>query len=325
MAVRIAVAVGMLLGAWPSAALAERPFAPRFSQNAQAMALVANACWSSSPPAGPGRPRRHVVADLGADNNARVMTYVDVDADPATFSSSGAQLTLPADGRILFAGLYWGGRLAAGARGAPAPNPAASDTVLLRAPGDADYRTVRATRPADTAGETYQRFLDVTDIVRAAGAGEYVVANVQAGTGRSDGQLAGWTLVVAYGDGASPPRNLSVFDGLQQVGSSSPGVTIPLSGFRTPSSGAVRSKVGVVAYEGDRGTTGDGLTLQGATGPVTLTNAVNPATNAFNSTISVDGADAGTRNPAYTNQLGFDADVFTATNVLGNGDETRCA
>ena len=125
--------------------------------------------------------------------------------------------------------------------------------------------------------------------------------------------------MVAYGDGASPPRNLSVFDGLQQVGSSSPGVTIPLSGFRTPSSGAVRSKVGVVAYEGDRGTTGDGLTLQGATSPVTLTNAVNPATNAFNSTISVDGADAGTRNPAYTNQLGFDADVFTATNVLGNG------
>ena len=42
---------------------------------------------------------------------------------------------------------------------------------------------------------------------------------------------------MAYGDGASPPRNLSVFDGLQHVGSSSPGVIIPLSGFRTPSSG----------------------------------------------------------------------------------------
>ena len=145
------------------------------------------------------------------------------------------------------------------------------------------------------------------------------MANVQRARAAATGEFAGWTLVVAYGDGASPPRNLSVFDGLQQVGSSSPGVTIPLSGFRTPSSGAVRSKVGVVVYEGDRGTTGDGLTLQGATGRVTLTNAVNPATNAFNSTISVDGADAGTRDPAYPNQLGFDADVFTATNVLGNG------
>ena len=322
MAVRIAVAVGMFLGAWPSVALAERPFAPRFSQNAQGdIALVANTLLScvATEPACPAARAGTSSPISAANNNARVMTYVDVDADPATFSSSGARLTLPADGRVLFAGLYWGGRLAGGAGGAPAPNPAASDTVLLRAPGDADYRTVRATQPVDTAGETYQHFLDVTDIVRAAGTGEYVVANVQAGTGRSDGQLAGWTLVVAYGDGASPPRNLSVFDGLQQVGSNSPGVTIPLTGFRTPSSGAVRSKVGVVAYEGDRGTTGDGLTLQGAAGPVTLTNAVNPATNAFNSTISVDGADTGTRNPAYTNQLGFDADVFTATNVLGNG------
>src|SRR6478735_7238349 len=172
MAVRIAVAVGMLLGAWPSVALAERPFAPRFSQNAQGdIALVANTLLScvATEPACPAARAGTSSPISAANNNARVMTYVDVDADPATFSSSGAQLTLPADGRILFAGLYWGGRLAAGAGGAPAPNPAASDTVLLRAPGDADYRTVRATQPADTAGETYQRFLDVTDIVRAAG------------------------------------------------------------------------------------------------------------------------------------------------------------
>ena len=45
MAVRIAIAVGMLLCAWPSAALAERLFTPRFSQNAQGdIALVATRC-----------------------------------------------------------------------------------------------------------------------------------------------------------------------------------------------------------------------------------------------------------------------------------------
>lgn len=321
-AVRIAVVVGVALLVAPASARGERPFAPRFSQNAQGdIVIAANTLLScvASEPACPDARAGMSSPVTGGNNNARVMTYVDVDANPATFSSSSAQLALPADARVLFAGLYWGGRLAAGTGGAPAPNPAASGTVLLRAPPDAGYRTVQATQPVDTAGETYQGFRDVTDIVRAAGAGEYTVANVQAGTGRSDGQLAGWTLVVAYGDGAAPPRNLSVFDGLQQVGSNSGGVTIPLSGFRTPSSGPVRSQVGVVAYEGDRATTGDGASLLGGGGPATLSNAANLATNVFNSTISVGGADPGTRTPAYANQLGFDTDVFTTTNVLANG------
>ena len=35
-------------------------------------------------------------------------------------------------------------------------------------------------------------------------------------------------------------------------------MTIPLSGFQTPLSGPVTASVGIVAYEGDLGTTGDG-------------------------------------------------------------------
>ena len=58
-------------------------------------------------------------------------------------------------------------------------------------------------------------------------------ANVQLGTGLSDSTSGGWALVVAYGDPAAPSRNLSVFDGMQTVGSSG-AVTIPLSGFQTP-------------------------------------------------------------------------------------------
>ncbi len=61
--------------------------------------------------------------------------------------------------------------------------------------------------------------------------------------------------MVAYGDPAAPSRNLSVFDGMQTVSSTT--VTIPLSGFQTPLSGPVTSTVGIVAYEGDLGTVGD--------------------------------------------------------------------
>ena len=91
----------------------------------------------------------------------------------------------------------------------------------------------------------------MTGIVQAAGGGPYTVANVQAGTGLDASLLGGWTLVVAYGDPAAPPRNLAVFDGLAHVAANSPGVAIDLSGFRTPSSGPVRSAVGIVASDPD--------------------------------------------------------------------------
>ena len=184
----------------------------------------------------------------GNNNNNRTVTWVDADADPATFDSSSAVLTLPTGASVLFAGLYYGGRLAAGTGGSPAPSPGARNTVLFKAPGDTGYRSLTASQ-VDDASTQYQGFVNVTGIVDAAGAGAYTTANVQLGTGLSDSGSGGWALVVAYGDPAAPSRNLSVFDGMQSV-SSSGTVTIPLSGFQTPLSGPVTSTVGLVAYEG---------------------------------------------------------------------------
>ena len=129
----------------------------------------------------------------------------------------------------------------------------------------------------DTAGDNeYQARANVTDTVRAAGAGVYRVANVQVGTGDNDAQSGGWALVVVFGHPDEPTRNLSLFDGFQGVGANSAGVTIPLSGFQTPLSGAVNATVGIVAQEGDRATSGDGATIGAratsmcgwATGPI---------------------------------------------------------
>jgi uncharacterized repeat protein (TIGR01451 family) len=260
----------------------------------------------------------------GLNNNDRTVTWIDADSDPATFDSSSSDLTLPAGASVLFAGLYYGGKLAAGTGGSPAPNPSARETVLFKAPGDTSYRSLTASQ-VDSASTQYQDFVNVTPIVDAAGAGTYTTANVQVGTGQSDSSEGGWALVVAYGDPAAPSRNLSVFDGMQAVGSTS--VTIPLSGFQTPLSGPVTSTVGVVAYEGDLGTTGDGAQIQRASGSFSaLNNAVNPgsdtvasANNVFNSTISNAGALVTSRTPSFRNNLGYDADLFRTTNVLGNG------
>ncbi len=70
-------------------------------------------------------------------------------------------------------------------------------------------------------------------------------------------RYAGWALVVAYEAAGDPPRNLTVFDGLQSVTQGKPALTIPVSGFQTPLSGPVRTRLGFVTYEGDLGLNGD--------------------------------------------------------------------
>ena len=322
---RAAVAL-LALMLFPAAAQADRAFSPRFSANTQGDITFAANGVLSCVPAESGCLDARNGTGTRLNNNDRVMTYIDVDTDDATFNSSDATLSLPTGARVLFAGLYWGGRSAAGTGGLPAPNAGLRGTVSFQAPGDTAYRTVTTASPIDESGQQeYQAFANVTSIVDAAGAGEYRVANVQVGTGRNASQSHGWALVVVYGDPAAPPRNLTVFDGFTNVGSGSPGVTIPLSGFQTPPAGAVNSTVGVVAQEGDLGTLGDGATIQGAGGAtVPLGNAVNPpgppqaARNVFNSSISRNGVYVTDTVPPDTNNFGFDVDTFATSNVLGN-------
>ncbi|HEV2765059.1 MAG TPA: isopeptide-forming domain-containing fimbrial protein, partial [Pyrinomonadaceae bacterium] len=177
------------------------------------------------------------------------------------------------------------------------------------------YQTVTASQ-LDTStyfGSDYHAFADVTTRVRSGGSGTYTVANVQSGTGED--RQAGWALVVVYRNAALPSRNLTVFDGYATVNTTNPLVTINVSGFVTPTSGTVNTHVGVVAYEGDRGSTGDQIQLNSTT----LTDALNPSTNFFNSTITRFGSHLTAKNPNYVNQLGFDIDDVTANGVLPNG------
>lgn len=312
--VLLAIFLGVVL--LPSDAVADRAFGPRFTVNTQGDIAIAGNMLMSCLGTDPVCPAARAGMGSALNNNNRVITYVDVDGSAATFNSSDATLNIPTGAPVLFAGLYYGGKVAAGTGGVSG-NPALRGTVLLRAPGDEDYRTLTASQ-IDTASDLYQGFVDVTAIVSQTGAGSYRVANVQLGTGKSSGgQVGGWSMVVVYGDSTAPSRNLTVFDGFRFVGQGQT-LTIPLSGFRTPLSGEVRSVIGIVAYEGDLGSTGDVARLNG----VVLSNAVNPANNTFNSTVSSGGAIAADRNPDYPNTLGFDADLLTAPpGALGN-DQT---
>ena len=239
-----------------------------------------------------------------------------IDVDRTMLDSSSARLSLPAGARVLFAGLYYGARTTAGTKGKAAPESSAAGlrTVDLKSPGAGGFE--RLTAAVDQSSEVtgaFGAFADVTGQVRRSGPGVYTVANVQAATGED--RYAGWALVVAYEAFGDPPRNLTVFDGLQSVTQSKPALAIPVSGFQTPLSGPVRTKLGFVAYEGDRGLSGDSATLDGKS----LSDAVNPANNLFNSTISVDGRNFTDKTPDYVNQLGFDAKLIRIDGFLANG------
>ncbi len=248
------------------------------------------------------------------NNNGFKMVHLDVDgAAFPTYSSSSAEVILPPDSEVRWAGLYWGGRLGTGAGGTPAIGNGTQ--MKLRAPGDADYRTITATRPlfgpSSTSDRAYQAFADVTSIVQQTGPGEFTGADVPAATGED--RYAGWSLVVVYRSPSLPLRNLTVFDGLADVGQNDP-QSITISGFQTPVSGPVNVRLGMVAYEGDKGSSGDRAVLDGTQ----LATSLSQGTNFFNSTNDDNGTLVTQRTPADRNMLGFDIKNFDAPGILAN-------
>jgi uncharacterized repeat protein (TIGR01451 family) len=295
-------------------ALADRAFTTRFSTNANGdIAIVGNTletCQTSVADCANAR------AGLGSVLNNNGFSMVRVNTDSATLDSSSARLSLPAGARVLFAGLYYGARTNAGTGGKAAPDASVAglSKVDLRPPGASGFE--RLTAAVDQSSEVtgaYAAFVNVTGQVQRAGSGVYTVANVQSATGED--RYAGWALVIAYEAAGEPPRNLTVFDGLQSVTQGKPAVTIPVSGFQTPLSGPVRTKLGFIAYEGDRGLTGDSATLDGKL----LSDKANAANNFFNSAISTGGQNFTDKTPDYVNQLGFDAKLIGIDGLLANG------
>ena len=302
-----------------AASAAPRAFSVRFSTNDTGdITGTANTLMTCPTAEGQCAAARAGTATGSAlNNNSYVMQYVNTDpagAPVAVFNSSTANLLLPAGATVLRAMLYFGADSTVGAAGAPPPNAAARNTVLFKAP-DGVYGTYTAA-PLDfitTDGNDFQGIVDVTAEVTQAGPGTYSVANVQAGTGRD--RQAGWALVVAYRDTTQPPRNLTIFDGFQVVNSGNPNVTIPVSGFQTPPTGPVRTRLGLIGYEGDAGSPGDSVRLN----TTTVSDAVNPPNNIFNSSIAAAGVHFPLKNPNFVNQLGFDANFIRADGILANG------
>ncbi len=308
------VVVACLLALLLPASASARDYALRFDAKTNGqIAVIGNAnmsCPTAATDCAAARalPTSNIATNSALSNDSFVMTNVDVDDDPATTNSSTSTLALPPGAEVLFAGLYWGGRYAV------AGTPDAS--VDLKAPGGAYAAVASTTTDANATERSWQSFADVTARVQAAGAGVYSVAGIDAV--QQNNSFSAWSLVVAYRDPAqAQARDLAVFDGYQVLnGTTTTTVPIPITGFQTPSSGPVTTDLGFVGWEGDRGLTPDSVALNGTT----LSDAHNPATNFFNSSITDHGTEVLTRDPAYSNTFGVDIDQLRVPNgLVANG------
>jgi uncharacterized repeat protein (TIGR01451 family) len=202
--------------------------------------------------------------------------------------------------------------------------------VLFKTPSSFGYSSITSSQldTAITGGQAneYGGFADVTSLVSSGGSGTYWVGNVQTTAGTS--QWGGWSLIVVYSHNSELLNNLSVFDGYQIVNNAT-GTTVPVSGFLTPLSGPVVSRVALIGWDGDAGAggalyTGDSFTVNGAA----LYDSCNPSSNDyFNSTICNLGVPNEARNPNTTtypagmvNTLGVDIDLSNVpSGVIPNG------
>jgi hypothetical protein len=318
LAASVAALAALALALTAAPASADRSFAQRFATTDHGQVLTAaNTVLMCS---GSGSACRAAQNGTSADdNNDFTMDYVDVDSDSATFNSSRSTLALPSGATVLFAGLYWAGDTSAGDGGDVAPFAGARAFVRFATPTAATYRVVSASVLDTDATSTtrYQAFADVTSLVAAAGNGVYTVGNVETGTGAD--RYGGWGLVVVYRHPSEPTRRLLVYDGLLALQSGlRPTADVALSGFVTPPSGTVLGRLALLAWEGDRGITGDAATFANRS----LVDAANPVQNVFNSSVSRAGTATTGRTPSYVGTLGVDSDEPTVDGFLANGSSS---
>ena len=283
------------------------PFSIRYSTNQNGdIKLIGNALMTCPVSTDCVNAQQGISNGTGLNNNNFALIDVDIDGDTSTFSSSRATLSMPAGSTVLFAGLYWAGTSASGQRG----------QVLFRTPSSFGYSTVSAsTLSPPTAGHAnnYAGFANVTSAVAAAGNGTYTIANVQRTLGADN--WAGWVLTVVYQNNSETLKNLVVYDGYGLVNNANP-VTIVPTGFLTPLSGPVTTRVGAAGFDGDLGLIGDGFSVNGTA----LTDSLNVGNNFFNSVISENGVQLPGRIPSFSNNLGTDIDrVNVPTGVVPNG------
>ncbi|WP_339652536.1 hypothetical protein, partial [uncultured Salegentibacter sp.] len=255
------------------------------------------------------------------NNSNNLMQFVDEDNESSTKNSSAAVLEFsnenganPECSNIIYAGLYWSGRTNNSGK------TNAKRNIKVKGPNNSAYQTISANvndilfpGPSDM----YAAYVEVTDLVKNNGTGEYWVADMELteGNGGTTGFYGGWGMIVIYENSQMDWRDVTVFDGYAHVeGNVVAHYELPVSGFNTAQSGPVNMKMGIMAGEGDVGISGDYFQIKKNSNNawLSLSHEQNTTNNFFNSSIQNNGS---SRTPNYTNNTGIDISMFNIPNA----------
>lgn len=286
-----------------------------------------------------GNTLLHCTANCVSNNhNKSFMRYVDIDNDNNTFNSSSADIALPNNAEITWAGLYWGGTAGINTSYWPGisntPSLNKRNEVQFKSP-NGSYQTVKAQQldsitDSPTPGwSAYQAFADVTSLVQQGGIGTYTIANVQLDRNKNasgnsfTNPNGGWNLVVFYKSPTEQYRHITLWDGYDFIYFSSANKSFTLNNIRTPISGTFESEIAFTCYDGeltDGNGSGDGDFIAINNTNQKLSNNINPTTNICNGSISKNGQNVTTRNPASNQNWAFDVDriSFNETGIIPN-------
>lgn len=213
-----------------------------------------------------------------------------------TESSSSATLNLNASDKIEKAYLYW-----AGSGDGDFEVDLNSETIVP----DKTFSFSKT-----NAGITYtyfSAFKDVTNSIQSTGNGNYTLSNLdislfEALHFQTKTNFAGWAIVIIYKNDNLPLNQINVYSGLQGVPDE---LSITLDNLNVIDNN--NSKVGFVAWEGDKNLATENFQLNGTV----LSNALNPSNNVFNGTDSITGSTA---------LYNMDLDIYDIQNNIDIGD-----
>lgn len=216
-------------------------------------------------------------------------------------TASSATLALPSDQTVVAAYLYWAGS------------------------GTGDFQVelnnvpITATRTfshiTDPQHEYFSAFVDVTSQIISEGNTTYTLSELDL-TSIIDNfspycdnrtNFAGWSIIIVYEDPNLPLNQLSIYDGLEAVGTNSNFLTFTLNNLNVIDN--IGAKIGFLAWEGDAS-----LAIQESleiNGNLISNPPLNPVTNAFNGTNSF------TLSSTLYN---MDIDVYNIENNISIGD-----
>ncbi|MEV4143159.1 hypothetical protein AB0J40_05785 [Amycolatopsis sp. NPDC049691] len=257
-------------------------------------------------------------------NDDFFMQWADVDADPGTFDSASASVRIPPGARIVFARLNWAGNTTGttcgfreGVPAIPPPGNPATQNVRL---------SVGSAKPADVApsafaedGPYYSAHADVTSRFAGVPTGaplDVTVGNVWAPKGFDC--VGGWSIALVYAypernpDFAPNKRKVVVHDGHVRQTADAPTETT-ITGFRAA---AADAHIGVTAYDGDWGGSGDQFLVDG-------TPAAEPATGGT-SNFFISNADNAAA-PGVKNNLSVDAKSFDIDTIAAGATSAKLA